>query len=83
MAECLVEVHAAEHEQHHFRSSEEDVDPPQQLGGVLNARLQAVGRGAGDFGLKQLHAADAQHGEDSQGQDDDPHAAQPMSQRPP
>ena len=55
------------------------VDEPQGACRLADARGQlAVLHGAGGFGAVELHATDAQHGQDGHRQHDDAHAAEPL-----
>ena len=55
------------------------VDVPQRLGGLGDARRQlGLLHRAGDFRLVQLHATNAQHRQDRHRQHDNAHAAQPL-----
>ena len=55
------------------------VDEPQGLGGFRNAWGElCVFHGAGDFSLVELHAADAEHGQNGHGQYHYAHATQPL-----
>ena len=56
-----------------------EVDIPQGLGGLGDARGELVVLDRpGGLGPVELHAADAEHGQDGHRQDDDAHAPQPL-----
>ena len=62
-------------------AGEPGVHRPQQLRGLADARRElAVLHRPGHFGAINLHAADAQHGQDRHRQHDDAHAAEPAQQ---
>ncbi len=83
MADGVEKAHAPQGQQDRFQGGEKGVDLPQDLGGVPDSRRELVGRRAGRLGLVELHAADPQKGQDRQGEDDDPHAPQPLNEAPP
>ena len=63
------------------RDGEREVDVPQGLGGLGDARRQlGVLDRTGDLGAVEQHAADPEHGQHGDGEDDDAHAAQPLQQ---
>ena len=80
MVETIEKAHTASHQQQYLGAGEQNVDPPEQLGGVLDAWFQTVSGRAGDFGLKELHAADPEHWQDGERKYDNSHAAEPLRQ---
>ena len=58
------------------------IDVPQRFGGLGDAGCEfGVLHRAGGFGAIELHASDAQHGQDRNRQDDDAHTPQPLQLR--
>ena len=80
---CLVEAHPAEHEGRNLGSGNEEVDAPQELSGVLDARPEAVRSRPRYLRLEELHPTHTQDRQDGKGEDDDAHAAKPLGQRAP
>ena len=83
VAERIVKAHAAQQQQHDLRQRHESVDLPEDHGSVADARFELVRHRAGNLGLVELHAADAQKRQDRDRKHDDAHAAQPLDEAAP
>ena len=83
VAECIIQAHAAQQQQHDLRQRHESVDLPEDHGRVADARFEFVRHRGGNLGLVKLHAADAQKRQDRDREHDDAHAAQPLDEAAP
>ena len=83
MVDGLKEIHASYTKKGHLDKSQQEVNDPEPLGRLRNPRGQLVGRYAGCFGHKELHATDAQKGQDGNGQHDDAHTTDPVCEAAP
>src|SRR5690606_18456729 len=64
VAEGVKQRHAAEEQEHNLDQGEQQIDPPENFGGIGDARAEAVLDRSRHFRLEELHAADAEQGED-------------------
>ncbi|VTR71275.1 hypothetical protein DESC_920014 [Desulfosarcina cetonica] len=79
----IEERHAANHQQRRLGNGEQRVHLPENHGRVADARFELVRHRAGHLGLVELHAADAQKGQNGDGEHDDAHAPQPLNEAAP
>lgn len=80
---CDKEGHAAEHEDDRRGNGKDDVHREQGLGHLLDARQGPVRTGACAFGIEHVDDALAELRKDSDEDDDDTQAAEPVGQGPP
>ena len=66
MAERVEQAHAPEHQQDRLRHGQKDVDAPQELGRAGDARRQLIRSRSRGLSTVELHAADAEDGQDRQ-----------------
>ena len=79
MPYSVEQVHAGGPEGHDPQEREPEIDGPQVTGCLGDARDQLVVLDrAGGLGLVKLHTAHPEHGGNGYGEDDDPHAPQPL-----
>ena len=83
MAYGIEPIHVADIEQEDFEQGEEEVQAPEPLGSVHGARVQFVVVDAVHLGHEQLHAADAQVGDEHHSEHDDGQTAHPLRQAAP
>ncbi len=84
VAHGIEPVHAGEPQAQDANRGQPGIHRPQQFGGLADARRElAVLHRARHFGAVNLHAADAEHGQDRHRQHDDAHAAQPAQEMAP
>jgi hypothetical protein len=77
-------IHPRQLQAHDAGHGQSGIHRPQQLGCLSDARRElAVLHGPRHFRAIDLHAADAEHGQDGDGQHDDAHASQPAQQMAP
>ena len=75
--------HAFKVQQGSLHHSQADIRNPHVLGGVRDAGAQFLVTDTRHFGAVQLHAAEAEHRQDSHAEDDDSHTSYPLHQRTP
>src|SRR5210317_1292671 len=80
MADSVKKADPAKYQEEYLRDREQDINRPEYSGSILNPGCQSVFGRPGHLSLKKLHAADTEQRQNSQGEDDDPHAAKPMCQ---
>ena len=72
------DAHAAEEEEDETRNRDDDVDQPEGAGRLRDPRLQLVLDRPRDLRPEELPPSHPEKGEDGDGEDDDPHPAQPL-----
>ena len=75
--------HALEVQQGYLGDGQDDVCQPHVFGGVGDSRTKFLVTHAGHLSAIELHAAEAEHRQDSDGEDDDSHTSEPLHQRSP
>ena len=79
VAQGIEPAHAGQHVEDEADDREREIDVPERLGRLGDARRQlGVLDRAGRLRPVQLHAADAEHRQHGDGEDDDAHAAEPL-----
>ena len=79
MADRIKQAHAGQPVSQPAKDRESQVEVPERLCGLCNTRRQLVVFDRPRcFSPIQLHAADAEHWQNSDGENDDSHAAQPL-----
>ena len=83
VADGIEHRHIGEDQQEYLENGQQHINKPEGLGGMGNARGNFILAGAWRLGKKDLPAGDTELRQDSDKQNDDPHAAQPLRQGPP
>ena len=79
----IVKAHAAGDEQNHLHERERDVQQVEDRGSLADARHELADRRAGDLGAHDVHRPVAAHGQHSQHEHENAHAADPVCEQPP
>ena len=75
--------HALEGQQGYLGDGQDDIRQPHVFGCVGDSRTEFLVADTRHFGAIELHAAESEHRQDGDGEDDDSHTSEPLHQRPP